>query len=193
MGYINTRTKVCVSNDKTGECVWINLPATEDTIEEVLNGIGCSFDANEYEFVKVSDWDKVFGEQDDDDEEEEGFAPFSIENVQSEYAEIEAMDDIVDINDLVNEIENLPDYEEEALKALLEEGHSIEDSVEKINDNEVEFYPGKTLAQVAEDQVKDGYYDKDFLMDYIDFEALAEYLKDSGYAETDGGVLYAYD
>ena len=78
-----------------GEMVgeWINLPATEEELQEVLNKIGIN---EKYEEIFIPDYENEFNYK------------------VNEY------DNLDELNDIASTLDNLTDYEKEILKAGLE-------------------------------------------------------------------------
>ena len=67
------------------------------------------------------------------------------------------------------------------LRALIDDGEELEDAVEDIENGDVEFYPNTDLTGLAEQFVDEGFFDKDFLLQHIDFEAIGRELEIDGY------------
>ena len=77
----------------------------------------------------------------------------------------------------------------DAIDYLLGEGHSMDDALNRYED--VRYYPGKSLKEVAEDMVEEGLFGQvpKALQFYIDCEAIGRDLVHDGYTETAKGVF----
>ena len=99
---------------------------------------------------------------------------------------------IDELNEIAEQIEDLDDYEEEIVKALIGNGYSLEDALDKKDD--VMYYSGcSTMAEVAEQ-----YADETGLLDsipenlryYFDFEAFGRDMSFEGeFIFTDNGCI----
>ena len=137
---------------------WINLPATEEELQEVLDRIGIN---EEYEEVFITDYENEFNYK------------------VNEY------DNLDELNELADTLDNLTDYEKETLKAGLElwDFEDVFDNLddfilmENINtDYDLGFY------WIEES----GCYNLDnlgMLRNYINYEAFGRDVR----LETDGG------
>ena len=137
---------------------WINLPATEEELQEVLDRIGIN---EEYEEVFITDYENEFNYK------------------VNEY------DNLDELNELADALDNLTDYEKETLKAGLElwDFEDVFDNLddfilmENINtDYDLGFY------WIEES----GCYNLDnlgMLRNYINYEAFGRDVR----LETDGG------
>lgn len=72
---------------------WINLPATEEELEEVLDRIGIN---EEYEEVFITDYENEFGYK------------------------VDEYDNLDELNEIAYKLDNLTDYDKQVLKAGLE-------------------------------------------------------------------------
>lgn len=100
---------------------WLELPATENEIADVLERIGISEEPDEngnyYEETFITDYETDI----------EGLTV-------GEY------DNLDELNDIAEQTDGLQDYELIALQAFLEEGYSIENALEAIADGEYAIY-----------------------------------------------------
>lgn len=107
-------------------------------------------------------------------------APFSID----EY------DNLQELNEFVEELEKLDEYEQEKVFHLINTiGYSRDDALEKHED--VTFYPNMTLEEVTVELVEEGIFGNiaDNIKCYIDYEKLARDLSMDGYYETEKGTF----
>jgi len=108
-------------------------------------------------------------------------AQFRIEEYENPYK----------LNEFVEQLEELDEYDQEKVFYLLDNsGYTREEALEKHED--VTFYKGMTLEDVAEELVEEGIFGdlSDNIKGYIDYEKLARDLSIDGYCETDKGVFW---
>ena len=164
---INSYTKIALTNlgkYNEGELVykWLDLPFTEEELEETKKAIG--IDGVIYEEYFISDWES------------------DIEGLEiGEYEDIEAL------NETIKAYENLSEWEAEIVTAAVEcFGYSINEVIERIDDFHLysdihdEYDLGYYWA------VESGCYELDFnnpLSRYIDYEAFGRDIN----FETSGG------
>ena len=176
---IDTKTYVLIENaaDRS-RSERLTLPFSEDELEELLDRIGVSTDDDEDE----CDYDRLV--------DGKPLKPrYEIAGHRSDYLTDKHFDDIYAASDLVERIESLSDYDADMLRALIDDGEELEDAVEDIENGDVEFYRNTDLTGLAEQFVDEGFFDKDFLLQHIDFEAIGRELEIDGYTEIAGGVL----
>ena len=94
-------------------------------------------------------------------------------------------DNVFALNDLVKESEG---YDADLIAAIIACGYSLKDALDMADD--VIFYPGKELIDVAYELVDECYDLPEIAQRYFDYEALARDLGLDGYYETEYGVLY---
>lgn len=131
---------------------WVDLPTTNG-FEEHLEEIGIN---EEYEEWFITDY-------------ETDIAGLTI----GEYDNIEELDELAET------LEDLQDYDREVIEALISEGYSLEDALEKKDDCMV-YYNCNDMEDVAEQYVEEtGLLDSipENLRYYFDFEA---YGRDMG-------------
>ena len=134
---------------------WLNLPATDDEIEELMERIGIG---EKYEEIFITDYESDF-------------------NIKvNEYDNIEAL------NEMAEEIENLNEWELETLEALLTYFDDVEEALEKIED--VTIWAGcDDMEEVAEQYAEEtGLLDciPENLRYYFDFEAFGRDMEIEG-------------
>ena len=137
---------------------WINLPATEEELQEVLDRIGIN---EEYEEFFITDYENEFGYKVD------------------EYANLD------ELNEIAYKIDNLTDYEKEILKAGLELW-SFEEVFDNLDDF-ILMEDINTNYDLGYYWVEEsGCYNPDnlgVLRNYINYEAFGRDIR----IETDGG------
>ena len=106
-------------------------------------------------------------------------APFTIEEYSS----------VTDLNALAAELESMDDNDvAKALFLVNEQGYDFKDALQKVDD--VDYYPGMTLKDLAEQFIDDGLYGEipDRIQAYLDYDAIA---RDLGfdYSQTEEGCF----
>ena len=111
-------------------------------------------------------------------------APFPvIEALAQKYPDLDTA------NELVERLEDIDEYDNELLFALMADGDELDEAIDTIEDGAATFYSDMTLEDLAEQFVDEGMFTSEFLMKFIDFKALGEALSDDGYTEVNDGVL----
>ncbi len=103
---------------------------------------------------------------------------------------IEEYDNLFELNDFVWRLEELDEYDQQRVFYLLEEiGDDWNVALEHYED--VVFYAGMTLADVAYELIEEGVFGEltDTIKGYLDYEKLERDLRVDGYYETDEGVF----
>lgn len=107
-------------------------------------------------------------------------APFQV----SEYEGIDTISAMINFC-------NLDEYDQKKAAYLFDNGHysKLSDCIDNVN--EVTFYEGMTLEDVAEELVDDGCFGNipDSIKNYIDYAAIARDLGCDGYDECKDGVF----
>lgn len=96
------------------------------------------------------------------------------------------------LNELVKSILDLPDYEQNELKAILEAAYNnLDDALITLDEKNYQFYPDMNMIDVAEYLVDEGLFGEipESIIPYIDYDAIARDLSYSGYVQTDYGVI----
>lgn len=181
----DTRTQVLLINrDDSNKTTWLPLPFDEADWTEALERIEVQEEENDenvdlYDLVVsgqpinsngyiVSTWTSDF----------DGFTKKNLENVFA-------------FSDLVERIEDLEENDLKAVEALIEDGDSIEQALDELEDGDVDFYPNIDLPTLAEQFGDEEYFSKEYLLQHIDWESVARDLEnDGGYHEVAGGVLF---
>lgn len=104
---------------------------------------------------------------------------------------IEEYENLSDLNGFAEQFMELDEDEQEKTAFLATElGYSKEEALEKHQD--VVFYPGMTLEDVASELVDEGIFGNlnDTIKSYIDYEKLARDLGFDGYCETEKGTFW---
>lgn len=174
---LNTKTKIQLTNDSTGDFTWIDLPTTDKDAFDALSEIGVVGD--EYE----DDFD-IF-------DPETYPAGFSITGIRSDLPIDKTTVGnyyLNEINEIIEEVEDLDD--EDTWEAVLEYySNNVPDALAAMRDYDIEFYSGIDLTELAEQFADEGVISNETLLQYIDYEALGDELRNNGYVETDKGVL----
>ena len=150
---------------------WLELPATEEEIEKTLEEIGISDEPDEngiyYEEYFITDYET------------------DIDGLKvSEYSNID------DLNELAESIDDLDEDEKEIVDAIMGEGYSLEDAIDKKDDVMI-YYNCSNMEQVAEDYAEQVGLLNDIpesLRYYFDFEAYGRDMSFEGhFVFTDNG------
>lgn len=178
---VDTKSKILIENtadrSKSG---WLSLPFSEDDLSKLLASIGVVIDDDEED--GESDYDRLMA----------GELPnvkWKVVDYESDYLMDKHFDDIYAASDLVERIENLRDCEVITLDALIADGDELEQAIETVEDGDVNFYADTDLSSLARQFADEGIFHKDFLLGFIDYDALGRALEDDGYTEVNGGVL----
>lgn len=176
---IDTKSKVCLRNasDSTKE-VWLDLPFDEDEFNECLESIGIIVDDDECE---TDTYDLLMSG--------ESITKFEVVGHFSDVLEDKHFADLNTANELVERLENIYEYDNELLFALMADGDELDEAIDTVEDGAATFYYDMTLEDLAEQFVDEGMFTSEFLMKFIDFKALGEALSDDGYTEVNDGVL----
>jgi antirestriction protein len=97
----------------------------------------------------------------------------------------------MELNALAERLSELDEGDLPRIGHLLGNGFDIDDAFEKYED--VQFYPGMRLKDVAAELVDEGCFGEipKTIANYIDYEAIGRDLRHDGYEETNEGV-FAY-
>ena len=155
-----------------GELVykWLELPASQEEIDETLEAIG--IDGVVYEEYFISDYET------------------DIENL-----EVKEYENIDYLNQLIEEYESLDTYDQEVVQAIIEaHGCDLEDAMGILRDGNYSYYPGcHSLEDLAYEMVEEGLFGDPKqmanLVNYIDYERLGRDLGFDVYTETSNGVI----
>ena len=179
IGLVDTKSKILIENtvDRSTNG-WLDLPFSEDQLEEFLEGIGVTLDDDDDQ----DDYDRLMAG-------EELKSKWEVMGHESDYLLDEHFEDIYAASDLVERIESLKDWEVEILDALLEDGDKLEEAIEIVEDGDVSFYARTDLTELAKQFVDEGIFDKEYLLNFVDYDALGRALETDGYTEVNGGVL----
>ena len=155
---------------------WIDLPATEEELEDL------------YVRIKVGHYNEK-GEYEAGYYEDGSFyEEVAIHDYESEISglEIGEYDDIQRLSELAEELER---EDLEVVEAIIEATSC--DIWEAVGRHDVHFYKNQTVADVAREVIENCYNIPEELIDYIDYERYAQaYFAYCDYYEVSGGVIY---
>ena len=161
----------------TLDFTWLNLPATPEEI------------AAAYDRIQVCHDDKMFYSA--DGPMEEAF----ITDYECDFYQVGEYESITKLNEMAEEIDALADYERDIVKALINDGYSLEEALEKKDD--CYYYEASSMADVAEQILEEtGALDQipENLRWYFDFEAYGRDLELEGHwIATDNGYIEVVD
>lgn len=141
-------------NEGTLQGEWVDLPATEEEIEEVKERIGIN---EEYEEWFITDYE-----------------------TDIDGLEIREYSDINELNELAETLEDMDDNDREVIEAMLSEGYSLDDAIDK-KDDCIVYADCEDMEDVAREYVEEtGLLNSipENLQSYFDFEA---YGRDMSY------------
>lgn len=141
---------------------WIDFPIDEDELAEVLEEIGINEEHEEFFFT----------------------------NWETDYPEItKSLGQFESIEDVNDWAEGIDFYDASFIAAIIEAtGCDLQEALD--NADNVTFYEGYTLEEVAENIVEDCYDLPEIAERYFDYEAFARDLGYDGYTETKYGTVY---
>lgn len=103
------------------------------------------------------------------------------------------MENIEELNDFLNELDALEEWEQKEIAAAIEAfGYDFEEAMDKQQRGYFTFYEGMDLEEVAEMIIDECYFTKDtpnIFTRYFDYAAFARDLGFDGYTETAHGVI----
>lgn len=150
---------------------WITLPMDADTLEETLNRIAAAMPDNDPEWA-IHDYEWT---------------------TEEDLWTISEYDNIDDLNEKLNELTDLQEWEQIEIMAAIEAyGYNFNEAYERQQRGCFVFYAGQSLEEVAEELINECYFTKDtpeILTRYFDYEAFARDLRFDGYSETTYGVI----
>jgi antirestriction protein len=167
--FINTWGNYNENGADGGE--WITLPMDEDALQEKLDQIAETMGDNDPEwFVNDYEWTSEI-------------EPF----------EVHEMDNYFELNEQLNDLDNLVEWEQEEICAAVEAfGYSFMEAYDKQQRGHFTFYRNMELIDVAYELVENCYFTKDtpdIFTRYFDYKAFARDLSFDGYHETEWGVI----
>lgn len=168
--FINTWGNYNENGADGGE--WITLPMDADELTEKLEAIAEQMHDNDPEyFINDYEWTS-----------------------EIEPRAIEEMENIEELNDFINELDGLEDWEQKEIAAAIEAfNYDFMEALDKQQRGYFTFYEGMDLEDVAEMLIDECYFTKDtpdIFRNYFDYKAFACDLGYDGYYETEYGVIY---
>ncbi len=144
---------------------WVELPISEEKLEEVFERIGIN---EEYEEFFITDYESDFGYR------------------------VEEYDNIEELNEVAEQFENLDECDSEAFKAMIEEGYEAEEALEKVSNSDyMMFWNCSDMEDVAREWVEETglLHDvPDNIRNYFDYEAYGRDMSFEGhFVFTDNG------
>ena len=167
--FINTWGNYNENGADGGE--WITLPMDAEELEEKMEAIAEAMGDNDPEyFINDYEW-----------------------TTEIEPRDIDELENILELNEEINEICSLEEWEAEEIAAAMEAyGYTFPEAMERQQRGCFIFYRGQDMQEVAEEIVNECYFTKDtpdILTRYFDYEAFARDLSFDGYTETKYGVI----
>lgn len=152
---------------------WLELPATEEEIAEAMKKIDIGAkrpDGGVYEEFFITDY-------------------------ECDFMQIGEYDNIDELNETAEALDDLDDYEETIVKALLDDGYTLEDALDQKDD--CRLWDTDDMADIAEEYYYECYAPNnnvpDWIENYIDFEAMGRDMSYEGtYLHYDGQIIEVY-
>ena len=170
-------------NEGVLDFVWLQLPATAEEIAAAFDKIQVSHDEVHY-------YSNGLGEVATNDYYGE-YEEFFITDYECDYLEIGEYDNLDHLNEIAETVEALDDSEQTIVKALLDEGYSLEDALDKVDD--CYLWTGcNDMTDVAYQYIEEtGMLNNvGTLANYFDYEAFGRDMSfDGHWIETDEGML----
>lgn len=147
---------------------WLDLPATDEEIDQAFKDIGVA-DNTAFEEYFISDYEtNIIG------------------------LKIGEYDNILELNEKIEQVSYLQDYELEEVEAIIEAtGYDIEESMDIHGKGNFIYYSGvKSFEELAEMFASEGYFGNipENLENYIDYEAMGRDLQ-YDYTLTNNGII----
>ena len=150
---------------------WITLPMAPDELEKEMKRIAEQMHDNDPEwFINDYEW-----------------------TTEIEPRAIEEMENIIELNNFINELDALDEWDQKEIAAAIEAfGYDFKEAMNKQQNGYFVFYARMDLEEVAEEIVDECYFSKetpDIFKNYFDYAAFARDLGYDGYYETEYGVI----
>lgn len=147
---------------------WLDLPATDEEMKKAFDEIGVA-EGTEYEEYFITDYE-----------------------TDIDGLEVGEYENLWKLNDKMDDLSSLQDYEIEEIKAIMEaQGASLEEALEVQREGNFAYYSGvDSYEELAEMFVDEGNYGEipENLKYYIDFSAIGRDLS-FDYTQTKNGFL----
>ena len=157
-------------NEGILDYVWLDLPATEEEIEEAFKKIGVGPEP---------------------DENGNYYEEFFITDYECDFLQIGEYDNLNELNEIAETLDGLDDWEKDIVKALLDEGYNLEKAINTAPDCIV-YDDCDDMSDVAYRMYEEGLLGDipDHLINYIDWDAYGRDLSyDGHWIETDNGYI----
>lgn len=179
----NTNTRIYIANlGKYNEGIlqgeWVNLPITEEDLEEVYIRIGVAHRDEDGDFHSYYEEDGICYEE------------VAIHDYESEFDELKICewDNIEELSAKVEELEALDTWELNATYSLMEAySYTLEEALGRLNN--CTFWNDYTMEDLAYELIETCYDLPEFALRYFDYAAFARDLEFDGYTETKYGVI----
>lgn len=149
---------------------WLELPATDEEIEETLEAIGIS---------------------EEPDENGNYYEEYFISDYECDFYHVGEYENLDELNEIAETLDNLEDYEKDIVKALLDDGYNLEQAMDE-KDNCYTWDDCEDMADVAYKMYEEGLMGDipEHLVNYIDWEAFGRDLSfDGHWIKTDNGYI----
>lgn len=158
--------------------VWLSLPASDEEIAAAFDQIQVSHDGVHYYsdglgHASTEAHKDFYGE----------YEEYFITDYECDFMEINEYSNLEVLNEIAEQIESLDEYEQEIVKALIDDGYTLEQALEE-KDNCYVYSGCNSMAEVAEQYAEEtGLLDSipENLRYYFDFEAFGRDMSFEGH------------
>ena len=171
-------------NEGILDFVWLTLPASDDEIAAAFDRIEVSHDDVHYysDGIGHATGNGLYGE----------YEEFFITDYECDFYNVGEYENLDSLNEMAETIDGLQDYEMDIVKALINEGYSLEDALDK-KDDCILWSGCYDMTDVAYQYVEecDLLHDvPDSLKNYFDYEAFGRDLSfGAHWIATDNGYI----
>ena len=172
-------------NEGVLDFVWLTLPATEEEIAKAFDKIQVSHDDVHY-------YSNGLGQVTNNDNDYYGeYEEWFITDYECDFMEISEYASLEDLNEIAETLEDLDDSAETIVKALIDDGYSLEEALDK-KDDCILWSGCNDMTDVAYQYVEECglLANAGTLANYFDYESFGRDMGFEGYwIETDEGML----
>lgn len=175
-------------NEGILDFVWLDLPASEEEISKAFDTIQVSHDDVTYysDGLGHATGDGTYGE----------YEEYFITDYECDFYKVGEYENLDSLNELAEQLDDLSEGEADVVKALMDEGFSLEEAIK--NSDEVMVYGGcDNMTDVAYEYVEECdllHGVPDSLKNYFDYEAFGRDLSfDGHWFEVDGSMAVLWN
>lgn len=171
-------------NEGVLDFVWLELPATDEEIAAAFDKIEVSHDDKHYysDGLGHTTTSDIYGE----------YEEYFITDYESSFYTVGEYENLDSLNEIAQNIDDLDEREQEIVKALMGDGFTLEDAINKVDDC-IYYDDCNDMTDVAYEYIDmtDMLHDvPDSLKNYFDYEAFGRDLSfDGHWIATDTGYI----